>query len=267
MKQKIQLTGVNETMLMPVYARALESRKKNAAFYDETAVKTVESLDYNFKQHGKNKLNVWGCISRAIILDREAAAYIAQHPDCSVINMACGLDDRFSRVDNGKITWYNIDLESVMEIRKTIVPVRDRAVEITSSILDFDWMKEIENKDQVLIIAEGILPYLEEADVKKLYDAVAASFKSCTLLLELMSSFLVEHQKMHDTVKITNAAFRFGIQNSEDFTQLCPMYKMTGDFNLTDIMKRYSPIFLSLIGPLLRPKNNRIARFEKIEAS
>lgn len=267
MKQKIHLTGVNETMLMPVYARALESKRKKPAFYDETAVRTVESLDYNFEQHGKSKMNVWGCISRAIILDREAAAYIAEHPDCSVVNLACGLDDRFSRVDNGKITWYNIDLENVMEIRKTIVPVKERAVEITCSILDFDWIQKIKNKENVLIIAEGILPYLEEEDVKKLFRATADSFKNCTCLLEFMTSYLVAHQNTHDTIKITKAVFRFGVKKSEDFTKLCPMYRMTGDFNLTDIMKRYSPVFLTIIDPMLRPRNNRIARFEKTEAS
>lgn len=265
MKQKIQLTGVNETMLMPLYARALENRRKKPAFVDHTAVRIVESLDYNFKQHGKNKMNVWGCAARTIILDREAAAYIEAHPKCSVINMACGLDDRFGRLDNGSITWYNIDMENVMEIRKSLIPANDRVIEIVSSILDCDWMANVKNKEEVLIIAEGILMYLDETDVIKLFETVADTFKSCTLLIELMSVWMVKHQKMHDTIKITKAEFRFGINHTEDFAGLCPRYQMTGDFNLTPVMKQYSPIFLSIIGTKLAPCNNRIGRFEKIK--
>ena len=233
MKQKINLSGVNESMLVPVYARALESRKKNHAFYDKTAIAVIDSLDYDFKKHGKSKMNMWGCAARTIIFDREVSEYIQKHPNCSIVNMACGLDDRFSRVDNGTIEWYNIDFQNVMKIREKIIPLNDRVINISSS------------------------------EVQNLFKKVSTSFKNCTLLCELMSTWMVNNQQIHDTIKKTTAVFQWGIGSTEDFTKLCPMYKMTGDFNLTDTMKRFSPIFISLISPKLRPKNNRIGRFEK----
>lgn len=106
--------------------------------------------------------------------------------------------------------------------------------------------------------------YLREEEVQTIFEKICASFKHCTLLLELMSKWMVENQKMHDTIKKTTAVFAWGINVTEDFTNLCPMFKMTGDFNLTDIMKRFSPIFISLISPKLRSSNERICRFEKI---
>lgn len=264
LKEKINLSGVNETMLVPVYARALESKKRKPAFYDETAVRVVDSLDYDFQKHGKSKMNMWGCAARTIIFDREVSTYIQAHPNCSIINMACGLDDRFRRVDNGTIEWYNIDFKDVMEIREKIIPANCRVFNISSSVLNFTWLEKIKNKEDVLVIAEGLLMYLKEEDVQTLFEKISASFKHCTLLLELMSKWMVENQKMHDTIKKTTAVFVWGIKVTEDFTKLCPMYKMTGDFNLTDIMKRFSPIFISLISPKLRSGNNRIGRFEKI---
>lgn len=261
-KEKIHLHGVHETMLVPLYARALESKKKNPAFYDEVAVRTIDSLDYDFQKHGKNKMNMWGCAARTIILDKETTAYIKAHPYCSVINMACGLDDRFHRVDNGTITWYNIDLENVMEIRKKIIPPCDRVLDITSSVLNFTWMDKIENKEDVLVIAEGFLMYLKEADVASLFNKIAASFKHTTLFIELMSEWMVKNQKMHDTIKLTKAIFEWGIETTQDFTKLCPKYKMIGDYNLTDVMKQFSPVFISLISFMLRKRNNRIGCFE-----
>lgn len=262
MKQKINLSGVNETMLVPVYARALESKKKKPCFYDETAINVVDSLDYDFSKHG-NKMNMWGCAARTIIFDREASAYIKKHPHCSVINIACGLDDRFHRVDNGTIEWYNVDFENIMSIREKIIPSNNRVIDISSSALNYSWIEKIKNKEHVLVIAEGFLMYLKEKEVQNLFEKIAASFEHCTLLCELMTTWMVENQKMHDTIKKTTAVFEWGIKNTEDFTKLCPMYKLTGDFNLTDTMKKFSPILITLISPMLRPNNNRIGRFEK----
>lgn len=263
-KEKVNLSGVNETMLVPVYARALESKKRNPAFYDKMAINIIDYLDYDFEKHGKSKMNMWGCAARTVILDREVSAYIKKHPNCSVVNMACGLDDRFNRVDNDRIEWYNIDFENVMNIRTNIFPKNDRVTDISGSVLENSWIEKVKNKDNVLIVAEGLLMYLEESDVKKLFETVAASFKNCTIICELMSKCMVKNQKKHDTIKKTNAVFKWGIKNTEDFTKLCSMYKMIGDFNLTDTMKRFSPIFITLISPMLRPNNNRIGCFKKL---
>lgn len=262
-KLKINLSGVNETMLVPVYARALESKKKKPAFYDETAINIVDSIDYDFKKHGKSKMNMWGCAARTIIFDREVTAYIRKHPECSVINMACGLDARFNRVDNGRIQWYNIDFDNVMNIRKNIFSKNNRVTDISGSVLEDSWMEKIKNKEDVLIIAEGLLMYLKKDEVQNLFQTISSSFSNCTVLCELMSNWMVKNQKMHDTIRNTTAVFNWGIDKTEDFTKLCPTYKMTGDFNLTDTMKRFSPIFISLIAPVLISRNNRIGRFEK----
>ena len=262
-KEAINLSGVNETMLVPLYARALESKKKNPAFYDKTAIQVIDALDYDFQKHGKSKMNMWGCAARTLIFDAQATEYIKTHPNCSVINMACGLDDRFSRVDNGFIEWYNIDFENVMTIRKNIIPSHSRVHNISGSVLDVAWIDQVKNKEDVLIIAEGFLMYLHAQDVQMLFNQVASAFSHTTLLLELMSNWMVKNQKSHDTIKKTSAVFSWGIDASSDFTKLCPAYKITGEFNLTDSMKQFSPIFITLIGPKLRPRNNRIAKFEK----
>ncbi|MCQ2971667.1 Leucine carboxyl methyltransferase [Methanobrevibacter gottschalkii] len=267
MKEKVNLSGVSETMLVPLYSRALESNRKNPAFYDKTAIEIVKNLDYNFKERfkeSKNKMNFWGCAARTIILDDEVSKYIKNNPECSVVNLACGLDDRFSRVDNGKINWYNIDFENIISLRDKLIDKKDRVTDIPTSALDFCWIDKIENKDNVLIIAEGFLMYLSEEDVKNLFFKISESFGKVELLLELMTHWMVKNQKKHDTVKQTGAVFRWGINETEDFEMICPMFKMTGDYNLTNVMKRYSPIFITIASPFLKPRNNRIGKFEKL---
>ena len=263
-KKKITMTGVNETLFVPLYARALESRKPNHAFYDATAVKVIDSLDYNFEKHGKNKMNMWGCAARTIIYDEECNKFINANPDCTVINIACGLDDRFRRVDNGKIRWYNIDFQNVIELREELIEKNERVTDISCSALDFSWVDKIENKENVLVIAEGFLMYLTEAETKELFTEISRRFKNVTLLIELMTKWMVDNQKLHDTTKNTNVTFKFGVEKTSDFCKMCPMYKMTGEYNFTDKMKVFAPVFITLISPVLRKKNNRLGVFKKL---
>ena len=262
-KNKLDLKGISETLVVPVYARALESQRVHPKFVDYTAVNIVKSLDYDFAKHGKSKMNMWGCASRTYILDREVKKYIKEHPKALVINLACGLDDRFSRVDNGFINWYNIDFKQVIDIRNNLIPRNDRVIDIAGSITDYLWMENIDFPEDTLIIAEGILMYLEEKEVEDLFNRIAEVTKKCTLLLELMSNWMVDHQKIHDTTKKTGVKFIWGVNESEDFTDICPSYKITGDFNLTDIMKTYAPIRIAIMGKMIRKGNNRIGRFVK----
>ena len=264
MKQSVHLSGVAETTMVPLYARALESKKKNHAFYDSAAVRIVDSLDYNFEKHGGSKLNMWGCAARTLAFDEEADRFLQSNPTCSVINLAAGLDDRFSRVDNGVLEWYNIDLEPVMELRNQLIPPEYRVTNIAASILDNSWIDQISYTDNVLIIAEGILMYLKEEDIKAMFDRFARSFKKVTLLIEVMHTWMVDHQKMHDTTKQTGVTFTWGLDSTEAFTKLCPSYKLVREHNFTDGMKRFSPVLLSIIGPILRRRNNRMGYFELV---
>lgn len=256
------MTGVSETMLIPLYARAKESRREQPNFVDQVAVKVIDSVDYDFAQY-KNPMNIYGCQARTIILDREVKRYIKAHPVCTVINLACGLDDRFSRVDNQTINWYNIDLDHIIDLRKQFVAANDRVTDIACSALDYQWMDEVNAADDVLIISEGFLMYLEAAEVKELMEKIAARFSRVTLLIELMSQWMVEHQKMHEVTKKTTAKFQWGVENSSDFCDLCPMYRMEEEYNLTPVMRQYAKLFITLISWWLTPKNNRIGKFVK----
>ena len=175
------------------------------------------------------------------------------------------MDDRFTRVDNGRIKWYNIDFENVIKLREKLIEKNKRVYNIASSALDFKWIDEIENKENILIIAEGFLMYLEENEVKSLFNQISQNFKNVEILIELMSMWMVKNQKVHDTTRTTGAVFRWGIENSIDFEKLCSEYKMIEEYNLTNQMKKYSPLFITLISPFLRKRNNRIAKFKKIK--
>lgn len=101
-KIKPVLTGAAETMLQSFYARAKYSRTKNHKFYDAKAIELVEKIDYDFSKAEKDSTMSDGVIARTIVFDELVKDFIDKNPDCTVVNIACGLDTRFYRMDNGK---------------------------------------------------------------------------------------------------------------------------------------------------------------------
>lgn len=108
MPEKNTLTGVPETMLQTVYARARESAGRGA-IRDETAEQIIGSLDYDFSLAEKDTAMRSGVIARTIVLDRLVGAWLGRHPGTVVVNLACGLDTRCYRM-KGYQHWYNLDL-------------------------------------------------------------------------------------------------------------------------------------------------------------
>ncbi len=261
MKVSIQLSGVPETMLIPMYARAIESKKENPAFFDQYAIEMTEKLDYDFTKFEKGKMSLWGCAARTIILDREVKAFIKEHPHCTCINLGCGLDTRFHRVDNGNIQWYNVDFQSIANLRAQLLPVVERETMISYSVLERGWISEIAPNGEVLIIMEGLIMYFSAAEIKVLMGMIHDAFPDCTLLIELLSSFTLKNQKQHDTINKTNAVFQWGVKESKEFELICPYAKLKEEWNYTPVMKRFSPFFITLLSPMLTNVNNRIAKF------
>lgn len=67
--EKITLSGMPEPMLQPLYARAKESQT-HGAIHDDTAVRLVQQLDYNFDFSSKDAAMHNGVIARALVLDK-----------------------------------------------------------------------------------------------------------------------------------------------------------------------------------------------------
>lgn len=97
MNEKITLSGVPETMLQTLYARAKETCTRGA-IRDEKAAALVERIDYDFSLADKDAAMHSGVIARTIVLDRLVEGFLAQHQSAAVVNLACGLDTRCYRM-------------------------------------------------------------------------------------------------------------------------------------------------------------------------
>lgn len=261
MNEKITLSGVPETMLQTVYARARESRGRGV-IRDAKAEELVEKLDYDFSLAEKDTAMRSGVIARTIVLDRLTTAYLAGHPGAVVVNIACGLDTRCYRM-TGYRHWYNLDLPETMAVREKLLPESGAVTQIAMSAMD-DWGSRIEETDApVLIIIEGLTMYLTEADVQRIFAVIAGRFDAATVLVETMNPMVVKRFK-EKSIEGSNAKFTWGVRDGRALAALLPDFRFVAEHGLTEGMAVFAPVYKLLDKlPAVRNISNRIVVLER----
>jgi O-methyltransferase involved in polyketide biosynthesis len=118
----------------------MESQRPDALVRDPKAVELVGQLDYDFFGVQRLKDEQVNYLLRMREFDRQAWAFLAEHPDGVIVDLGCGLDTRFERVDNGLVEWFGLDLPEVIELRKELLEETPRSHFIGCSVLDLSWM-------------------------------------------------------------------------------------------------------------------------------
>ena len=261
MSEKITLSGVPETMLQTVYARAKET-KTRGAINDGKSVELVEKLDYDFTLADKDTAMSSGVIARTIVLDRLVKEYLAAHPSAVVVNIACGLDTRCYRM-RGYAHWYNLDLPETIAVREKLLSESGSISQIAMSAMD-DWGGEIKGTStDVLVIIEGLTMYLSESDVKRIFGVIAARFDRAMVLVETMNPMVVRRFK-EKSIEASKAKFTWGVKNGAALAALLPDFRFAEEHSLCEGMAAFMPAY-KLLGkiPAISNISNRIVVLEK----
>jgi O-methyltransferase involved in polyketide biosynthesis len=187
--QKISLGAVQETLLLPLWGRAVETQKNKPLLMDKVAVSIIKDINYDFSKVEKNisKLSCLSWVARSIYFDKEIKCFLDKYPDCSIVNIGCGLDTTFDRVDNGKVDWYDLDLPDVIELRKRYIKETERRQFIAESAMEKGWYSKIKNKQHVLLLIAGVIYYFDEKSVQKLFSEFAQEFGRVEVIFDYSS--------------------------------------------------------------------------------
>ena len=150
-KVKVQLGTVQQTLFIPLAARARETRKKRPVLRDPKAVEIVESVDFDTAKYGRD----WGGAStvlRTAIFDWWVGAFLAEHPAGTVVEIGTGLNTRFDRVDNGQVHWIDLDLPDTIELRRKFFADSGRRRMVAASVLDEDWLPAVHDRPGAVLL-------------------------------------------------------------------------------------------------------------------
>jgi len=186
---ELRLGSIQKTLLLPLWGRAVETDGPQPLLVDRPAAELVGRLRYDFATISETIPTVvrlsW--VARALHVDRAIKAYLTDRPQATVVNLGCGLDTTFHRVDNGSMRWIDLDLPDVIALRSDLLPSGPRQRSLASSVLDPGWIREIEAPDGVFVVASGLLCYFEEPQVRDLIVRLARAFPGGGMVLDTFS--------------------------------------------------------------------------------
>lgn len=190
MGYKIEKSTVQETLVIPLYARKMCSMLYPSLFRDETAIRLTEQLDYDFsafEKKSKSLMQRFGFLEIAMRqndLAFEVQDYLNQHPNAAVVNLGCGLDDTGRRCDNGICRIYNVDFPDVIAVRNELLPAGEREENIPCDLNDTAWFDKIDASGGAVFFAAGVFYYFLKNQVKTLVQQMADTFPRGVLVFD-----------------------------------------------------------------------------------
>jgi methyltransferase (TIGR00027 family) len=220
-----------------MYARARESQSIDPILVDEKAVEITRRLNpllaaspdrlLRSLASGKMSKQLYVHLAlRARKYDEYTCAFLECFPQGTVVNLGCGMDTRFHRVDNRRAYFFDLDLPEVIHFKRKFVQESPRYCLIAASVFDYNWMNQVEKlgASPVLFLAEGLFPYLDPHKVRALFVDLLARFSGSEMVCEVVNSRwlskslkpIVNFKMQREAGIGKGAVFQFGIADSHE---------------------------------------------------
>ncbi len=197
-KYKIEKNSVQETLIIPLYARKVCSELYPSLYRDETANQLIDKIDYDFSDATKNShalMQRFGSLEVAMRQNDiafEIRDYLNSHPKAAVVNLGCGLDATGRACDNSICKIYNLDFPDVIAVRNELLPVGDREKNIPCNLNERSWFDEIDASDGAIFFASGVFYYFLSEQVRDLVRAMADVFPGYVLVFDAANRIAVK---------------------------------------------------------------------------
>lgn len=267
MEKKLQ--GVPETMLIPLWARAEESKQADPIIRDDMAEGLISRIDYDFSRFKDAWLTQVGVSIRTMLLDKAVCDFLQQRPSAVIVNLGAGLDTRYERLKDDSIIhrWYDLDLPEAIGLRRRFFNESDGNTCIAKSVFDDSWFDDVKAEGRpILIIAEGLFMYFTEDEVAGFFRRMVARLPDAEMFLEVLAPVAVGKSRHHDSVsKIgSSAEFKWGMKDSRKIEQWHEGIRFLKEWNYYDYHRKRWKWF-GVVGrlPLIRPLlSSRIVHLE-----
>ncbi len=212
----IDLPPVARTLFIPLACRAGEAKRADAILRDPAAARVFAQFeDGSSVLKGLMDHDRVAIVMRARHFDEIARVFLAHQPEALVVDIGCGLDTRFERLDNDRMTWLGLDLPPVISLRRRFLPDGGRNRTLPGSMLDPDWMDEIARlRKPVIFLAEGVFPYFPEEQVRLVVHRLAERFPAGEIVFDTLSSFSLRmHNRTSGALRAADARLAWAVDD------------------------------------------------------
>jgi O-methyltransferase involved in polyketide biosynthesis len=254
--EKVTLTGAQQTALVTFYGKALDSRQPDSILGDREADEALRRIDYDFSRLRVRRRDQKSAAVRSKGYDRWVERVLAVHPDCVVLHLGCGLDTRVYRVDPpSTVDWYDIDLRDVIDLRRRLFPQRAGLHTIASSVTDPGLLDRIPADKPVLVVAEGLTPYLRAGDGVAMLRRITDHFPGGELVFDGYSRAGVWLTQRYGPVKASGAQLDWSIDDPHELEKAVPGLVFDSEWwfaDPADIRRHYSWLYWRFMRILFR---------------
>ena len=224
MKYKIEKNTVQETLIIPLYAGKVCTELYPNLYRDETAVRLINEIDYDFSVAEKNSRSLmqrFGALEVAMRqndLAWEVRDYLKDHPKAAVVNLGCGLDSTGRSCDNGSCKIYNLDFPDVIAVRNELLPADEREENIPCDLNNTKWFEKIDASGGAIFFASGVFYYFLTKQVKALVQAMANAFPGGVLVFDTANRIAVKMiaKTWLKSAKIKDVCAYFAVSDAKD---------------------------------------------------
>lgn len=190
---------VAQTLLIPLWARAVEQREPHPLLRDPLAAELAGTIGLDGRRIRLPRGDLAQCVVRAREFDRFVRDFLTRHPEGTVVHFGCGLDTRFQRLDNGSVHWFDLDLPAVITVRRRLLPETARYRYLATSVFDPAWLDQVPfvPGSALMFVAEAVLPYFAGGQVRDLVCRLRERFPGAELVTDTYTGHAVRIDNLH----------------------------------------------------------------------
>jgi O-methyltransferase involved in polyketide biosynthesis len=245
--EKVSLIGAQQTALVTLYGKALDSRRPDSILADREADKALQRIDYDFSMLRMHRRDEKSAAVRSKGYDEWVKRFLDVHHECVVLHLGCGLDARVYRVNPPpSVSWYDIDLPDVTDLRRRLFPQRAGLYTIAASVTDPRLFDTIPGDQPVLVVAEGLTPYLRAADGVAMLRRITEHFPRGELVFDGYSRAGVRFLQRYGPVKASGAQLDWSIDDPHELEKAVPGLLFDSEWwfaDAADIKRHYSWLY------------------------
>ncbi|MGO8964520.1 class I SAM-dependent methyltransferase [Mycobacterium sp.] len=210
-----ELGEVQETLLIPLYARACDAASRRPVLGDRRARELVDAIDYDFTRFGGSSLS--GSVFRSSIFDGWVARFLREHPAGTVVEIGTGLNTRFDRLDNGRVHWFDLDLPDAIALRRHFFSDSERCRMLAGSVVDVEWFGIVDaTPPPYLFISEAVLIYLSADEVRRVVTQLSHRFPGSLMAFDTAGKRMVSNQEHNRSLAQMSARLQWICDNPRD---------------------------------------------------
>lgn len=202
------MNGVNKTLYIPLYGKALVS-KKNMILKDSKAEEIWEKEGFKLKGKLKSKWLAYYMGMRAWVFDEWLRAKMREYPEAVILHLGCGMDSRIHRIGADRL-WYDIDFEDVIKERRKYYEEAEHYHMIASDARDTTYLIDIP-KEKAIVVMEGISMYLKPEELSKLVADLGKHFTGMHLMMDCYTTKAAKISKKKNPINDVGVTEVYGL--------------------------------------------------------